>query len=225
MPNDYTLGDANGSGEVDVADVITTVNYVAGMEPKPFIFNAADMNTDQSIDILDVVGIIQVILNPDTEAKLRTEAVATYTVEDGIVYVETPVALGGVQLQLNIPAQSNPRVLETLKGFENASAWITDEDYIFLAYNMNGKSIPAGRHPLLDIGGAQLRNIRMSDCYGANVKAEPGNSTAIEMRTVSVANTSKGIYNLNGQKVAGSADELQRLPRGIYIVNGTKIAK
>ena len=40
------LGDANGSGDVDVSDVITTVNYAAGMDPKPFIFEAADMNTD-----------------------------------------------------------------------------------------------------------------------------------------------------------------------------------
>ena len=58
-PLTSTKGDANGSGDVDVADVITTVNYAAGQEPKPFIFEAADMNTDQAIDILDVIGIIK----------------------------------------------------------------------------------------------------------------------------------------------------------------------
>ena len=32
-----------------------------------------------------------------------------------------------------------------------------------------------------------------------------------------------GVYNLNGQRVTASADELQHLPAGIYIVNGHKL--
>ena len=224
-PLTSTLGDANGSGDVDVADVITTVNYAAGMNPKPFIFEAADMNTDSNIDILDVVGIIQKILNPSAGAKARVESVATYTVEDGIIYVESPVDLAGVQLQLNAPEQETPEVLNTLDGFEQASAWLTDEDYLFLGYNMSGKTIPAGKHALLNIGNAQLRSIRLSDTMGGNVMAEAGNTTAIEMQTPTLTKSTHGIYNLNGQKVAGSAEDLQRLPKGVYIVDGIKVVK
>ena len=219
-------GDANGSGDVDVADVITTVNYAAGMSPKPFIFEAADMNADLHIDILDVVGIIQKILNPSASAKARMTAVATYTVEDGIVYVETPVDLAGVQLQLNAPEQTTPEVLKALNGFEHASAWLTNEDYLFLGYNMSGKTIPAGRHALLNIGGAaQLRSLRLSDTMGSNVIAEAGNTTAIEMQTAKVLINTRGIYNLNGQKVAGKAEDLEKLPKGVYVVDGVKIVK
>lgn len=224
-PLTSTLGDANGSGEVDVADVITTVNYAAGMDPKPFIFEAADMNTDTHIDILDVVGIIQKILNPSAGAKARVEAVATYTVEDGIVYVESPVDLAGVQVQLNTPEQNEPSALETLNGFEHASAWLTDEDYLFLGYNMNGKTIPAGKHALFNIGNAQLRSIRLSDTMGGNVMTEAGNATAIEMQTAKVLPATHGIYNLNGQKIAGSAEDLERLPKGVYVVDGVKVVK
>lgn len=224
-PLTSTLGDANGSGDVDVADVITTVNYAAGMEPKPFIFEAADMNTDSNIDILDVVGIIQKILNPSAGAKMRVESVATYTVEDGIVYVESPVDLAGVQLQLNAPEQETPEVLNTLNGFEQASAWLTDEDYLFLGYNMSGKTIPAGKHALFNIGNAQLRSIRLSDTMGGNVMTEAGNTTAIEMQTAKVLINTRGIYNLNGQKVAGSASDLERLPKGVYVVDGIKVVK
>ena len=224
-PLTSTLGDANGSGEVDVADVITTVNYAAGMDPKPFIFEAADMNTDTHIDILDVVGIIQKILNPSAGAKARVEAVATYTVEDGIVYVESPVALAGVQVQLNASEQIEPSALEALNGFEHASAWLTDEDYLFLGYNMNGKTIPAGKHALFNIGNAQLRSIRLSDAMGGNVMTEAGNATAIEMQTAKVLPNTHGIYNLNGQKIAGSAEDLERLPKGVYVVDGVKVVK
>ena len=224
-PFTSTMGDANGSGDVDVADVITTVNYAAGMDPKPFIFEAADMNEDLSIDILDVVGIIQTILNPNAGAKARVEAVATYTVEDGIVYVESPVDLAGVQLQLNIPEQTTPAALDALNGFEQASAWLTDEDYIFLGYNMNGKTIPAGKHALLKIGDAQLRSMRLSDTMGSNVMAEAGNATAIEMLTPKALINTHGIYNLQGLKVAGSASDLEKLPKGIYVVDGIKVVK
>ena len=90
-----TLGDANGSGKVDVADVITTVNYASGQEPKPFIFEAADVNTDLQIDILDVVGIIRTILNPNADVSSMAMATATYTVENGIVYVAYHVVVAG----------------------------------------------------------------------------------------------------------------------------------
>ena len=43
-PLTATRGDANGSGNVDVADVITTVNYITNQNPQPFIFEAADVN-------------------------------------------------------------------------------------------------------------------------------------------------------------------------------------
>ena len=224
-PQTSVLGDANGSGNVDVADVITTVNYAAGMNPRPFIFEAADMNTDQTIDIIDVVGIIQRILNPDATAKVRTESVATYTIEDGILYVESPVDLAGVQVQLNIPEHETPEVLEALNGFERASAWLTDEDWLFLAYNMSGKTLPAGKHAIMKLGDSSLKAIRLSDKYGQNVGTEQGNATLIINMSVSNTMNSKGIYNLNGQKVAGKAEDINLLPHGVYIVNGQKIVK
>ena len=225
-PLTSTLGDANGSGEVDVADVITTVNYASNMDPKPFIFEAADMNADNIIDIIDVVKIILQILHPETAGTTAlAEATAVYTIEDDILYVESPVALGGIQVQLNNPEHNDPEVLESLKGFEHASAWLTDEDYLFLAYNMNGKTLPAGKHAILRLGEGGLRGLRLSDAYGHNIGLEPGNATSIIETSVSTKLNAKGIYNLNGQKVAGKAEDLKKLPRGIYIVDGQKVAK
>ena len=34
------------------------------MNPQPFIFNAADVNNDLMINVLDVVGTVDIILNP-----------------------------------------------------------------------------------------------------------------------------------------------------------------
>ena len=222
-PLTSTKGDANGSGDVDVADVITTVNYAAGQEPKPFIFEAADMNTDQAIDILDVIGIIKVIMNPDEQAQTSALATATYTVEDGVVYVDCPVALAGVQVQLATEDGQTVTVADDLKGFETTSAWLTDNDYLFLGYSMSGKTLAPGKHALLNIGTSQIAKIRLSDMYGRNVEAIGSETTGIDRMGKDVM-TVKGVYNMSGQKVAGSA-ERKNLPKGVYIINGEKVVK
>ena len=225
-PLTASLGDANGSGDVDVADVITTVNYAAGMEPRPFIFEAADMNTDLTIDILDVVGIIQKILNPSAApAMAMAEASAIYTVEDGILYVESPVALAGVQVQLNMPEMKDITVAEDLKGFEHTSAWLSDNDYLFLAYNMNGKTLSAGKHALLKIGDAEISSIRLSNAMGGNVPVEGGEGTTRIDAMGSKIQLQGGVYNLKGQKVAAESNDLKKLPKGVYIINGQKVVK
>lgn len=223
-PLTSTKGDANGSGDVDVADVITTVNYAAGQEPKPFIFEAADMNTDQAIDILDVIGIIKVIMNPGGQAQTSALATATYTVEDGVVYVDCPVALAGVQVQLATEDGQTVTVADDLKGFETTSAWLTDNDYIFLGYNMNGKTLAAGKNAILNIGNAKIGSVKLSDKYGHNIQAVGNTPTAIDRMGSDVMSV-KGIYNLSGQKVTGDAAKLKNLPKGVYIINGEKVVK
>ena len=218
------LGDANGSGEVDVADVITTVNYAAGQQPKPFIFEAADMNSDLSIDILDVIGIIKKIMTFDTDAKPYITATATYTIENGTLYVESPVALAGVQVQLATEDGQAITVCDDMKGLEQTSAWLSDNDYIFLAYSMTGRTLEAGRHAVLKIGNSKIANIRLADQNGHNVKAVGDYATMVNRLTTD-AHKVKGIYNMSGQKVSANSDDLSRLPKGVYIINGKKVVK
>ena len=55
-------GDANCDGIVNVLDIITTVNYIVGMNPQPFCIENADVNGDGEVDILDIVGIVNILL-------------------------------------------------------------------------------------------------------------------------------------------------------------------
>ncbi len=217
-------GDANGSGEVDVADVITTVNYAAGQQPKPFIFEAADMNADLSIDILDVIGIIKVILHPESAVKAAVNSTATYTIEDGTLYVDSPVALAGVQVQLAVDAGQEITVTDDLKGFEHTSAWFSDNDYFFMAYNMAGKTLEAGRHALLHLGSGKISKIRLSDAEGHNVEAIGDQATRVNRMATDVM-TVKGIYDLQGRKLTGDSSREVQLPKGVYIINGKKVVR
>lgn len=223
-PMTSTLGDANGSGNVDVADVITTVNYASGQEPKPFIFEAADINKDLQIDILDVVGIIRTILNPNADASSLAMATATYTVENGIVYVDSPVDLAGVQIQIATEKGSQIKATDEMEGFEQASSWLSDNDFLFLAYSMSGKTLAAGKHAILNIGDAKIMDIRLSDAAGKNVEAKAGQETSVTRLGADVMNVS-GIYTLTGVKLSGRSSDLKKLPAGVYIVDGKKVVK
>lgn len=55
----YLLGDANGDGEVDVADYVVTASKLVSKPVVSFYDDAADVNRNGTIDIGDLVGIIQ----------------------------------------------------------------------------------------------------------------------------------------------------------------------
>ncbi len=222
------LGDVTGNNEVDVFDIVYEVNYILGQKPKAFVKCAADVNSDNVIDILDVQGIIKTILDPSAATRTRTEEAApsaVYTIEDGVLYVESPVALGGVQVQVNVPENTDITTLDDLKGFEQAGSWLSKNDYRFLAYNMKGKTLTAGKHALLRIGDGQVTSIRLGDANAKSITVIAGEGTTGIDNMATAVKKQSGIYNLKGQKVAGSAEEFRNLPKGIYIIDGNKVLK
>ena len=173
-------GDANGSMSVDVADVVTGISHLTGGNPQPFIFEAADVNSDGIVNILDIVGTINIITHPDAPALgFSAENTATYTVEDGILYVETPVVLGGVQLTLQTTKGSVFTVLDALKPFEQVGQWTGEESYLFMAYSMSNKTLGIGKHALMRIGDAAVEDIILSTPQGQNVPAISGQVSAV----------------------------------------------
>ncbi len=174
-------GDANGSMNVDIADVVTEVAYITYQDPQPFIFEAADVNSDQKVNVLDVVGTIGIITNPAGVgvSGMDNEPVRYY-VTDGILYVETAQALGGVQVRLDVAKGTAITALDGLNGMEQNGTWLSDEEYLFLAYSMSGQRIPAGTHALLQIGDeAIVTEMVLSDTKGKNITAVDGNATGI----------------------------------------------
>lgn len=175
-------GDANGSFKVDIADVVATVNYVINQQPKPFIFEAADVNKDSRVDVLDIVGIINIILHPNQVAPgFKVRSTAVYSLENGTLYVESPVALGGVQVLLKAPGRNTElRALEVLNSFERVVQWINDSTCMLLAYSLNGKEIPSGKSALLQLGdNMEISQLVLSDIHGANVIAVSNQVTSL----------------------------------------------
>lgn len=176
MPLTASKGDANGSMSVDVADVVTEVNYIIGGNPQPFIFEAADVNTDLDINVLDIVGTINIINTPADGAGNSAVAdlsTAYFTVEDGVLYVQCDQPIGGLQVRLNGDrSKTEITRLANLDGFEEVANWLTDNEYLYMTFSMSNRTIAPGKHALLRIGDATVSDVKVSDVSGANMPAE-----------------------------------------------------
>ena len=58
----WILDDANGDGDVDIADAVCVVNHVVGKPNTTFNEAAADANGDGDIDIADAVHIVNLVV-------------------------------------------------------------------------------------------------------------------------------------------------------------------
>jgi hypothetical protein len=181
IPNSSIRGDANGSYAVDIADVITTINFVTGQNPQPFLFDAADVNGDGTINVLDIVGIINIILYGDQSKDNYEQQTAIYTIEDGILYINTPVALGGLQFSIAGCSRNDIELLEAMNGFEIVYCDNADGSLTLLAYSMTGKTVPAGKTALLRFQNSnfEIQNLILSDPEGHNVIAIKGGEVGI----------------------------------------------
>ncbi|MBR5062122.1 MAG: CotH kinase family protein [Prevotella sp.] len=65
ITNDILLGDVNGDGLVNIADVVCLVNYILTNDETGIILANADLNGDQSINISDAVALVNLILGMD----------------------------------------------------------------------------------------------------------------------------------------------------------------
>ena len=174
-------GDANGSMNVDIADVVTEVAYITYQQPQPFIFEAADVNSDEKVNVLDVVGTICIITTPaQSSVNAMDDTPVNYYVQDGILYMENIQPLGGVQVLLNADKGTAIKALDGVKGMEQNGTWMSDSEYLFLAYSMSGRTIAPGTHALLEIGKtSSVTEVILSDAKGQNILAIDGNTTGI----------------------------------------------
>ena len=174
-------GDSNGDMSVDVADVVTDISYMTFGDPQPFIFEAADVNSDNAVDILDVVGTVRIITHPAGEAAAAAvNSCATYRVKDGVLSVDCPTAIGGVQATIDgVERTAAIKPLEALEGMEVVDQPMDGDRRMVLAYSMSGKTIAPGCHDLLQIGSGKVTDIVISDPTGKKIMTVNGNATGI----------------------------------------------
>lgn len=59
---DYTPGDVNGDGKINVVDFTAIANHILGKSPAGFIEKAADVNGDGKVNVVDLTAVANLIL-------------------------------------------------------------------------------------------------------------------------------------------------------------------
>lgn len=178
-PYTAAKGDANGDLSVNVSDILSVVSYILMKNPQPFIFEAADYNSDGVVNVLDITGIVKKILNPGKSGTgSKSSESATLFLRGDTLFVDSPVALGGIQFIVRNTKTTDYKVLAALESFERATI-STSDSLFFLAYSMSGKTFGPGIVPLLKFnnGFLDIDNIIISTPTGnsLNVTYKGGN--------------------------------------------------
>lgn len=85
----FTLGDANGDGEVNITDFISIANYIVGNQKPDFVAAAADINEDGDITVADLTKLVKLIISGGTTSNApakQAPAVIKSTCFDDIMY-------------------------------------------------------------------------------------------------------------------------------------------
>ncbi|SNR46143.1 DNA-binding beta-propeller fold protein YncE [Lutibacter agarilyticus] len=150
------LGDSNGDEKVTVTDLVLNVNYILGLNPIPFVFKAADVNNDEVVDILDIVGTVDIILSPaskNNNSKDEWNYYSNIPIDDALfywegndLYVSSNEAIAGMQLVFDTDFDYD--LSQELSNFDRLN-FSKEADQTIMIYSFSGISIEPGITKLL----------------------------------------------------------------------------
>ena len=182
--NTFMPGDVNDSRSVNVTDIVLSAQYVLGMNPSPFIFEAADMNGDGNVTVTDIMLIAYLINHPTMNAPKRMPALM-----DG----NDRMSGEGVSL---------------MAGETRTVSIVLDNEMLYTAFQMDltlPEGLTASNFQLTDragshafdvnaIGGNKLRAL----CYSPAIEVIDGNSGALLTFDVTATAAIEGDITVDG---------------------------
>lgn len=115
---EFTPGDVNDDGAIDVADYVDVASYILEQDPQPFNFAAADLDEDNVIDVGDLVGVAYLALNyegaPMLASAINTPEAASIAMDASVsstasekyevsINLSNNIAITAMQMDINLP--------------------------------------------------------------------------------------------------------------------------
>ena len=165
----------NEDDTINILDILVEVDYIFGYNPSPFSFGLADVNFDGVINILDVLGTQDIILNPTgrnsqnsdntivsenlsgnnylvvTSQSANSNASTTIDIE-----MNNDDVVKGMEFDLVLPTgfTFNPADITAtsrLTGFIVSSSEISTNTYKVLVFSLSSATISAGTGAILNL--------------------------------------------------------------------------
>ena len=182
--NTYMPGDANNSHTVNVTDIVVAAQYVLGLNPSPFIFEAADMNGDGNVTVTDIMLIAYLINHPAMNAPRRMPALMNSSDRmsgEGVTLMPGETRTLSIALDNEMLYTAFQLDLTLLDGLTASNFQLTDR---------------AGSH-VFDVSTLSNSKTRAL-CYSPAIEAIDGNSGALLTFDVTAAIAIEGDILVDG---------------------------
>ena len=223
-------GDIGGKGYTDVTDVVAAINHILGEQPLEETDAAVvDMNSDGEVNVADIILLVKQILEQGNHSETahaargdrKTVDLSRFTAMQLSVDVPTGSRLSGIRL-----AGRNNDTHQLM--YQQAA----DGSYTVVVWSMDNQTFSPVDGRLIEVtveggGEAAARSVLLADKNGERLTlGSLPVGTATEITTVCTDGAATAdIYDLRGNKVLTKGALMERLPKGVYIMDGKTIIK
>ena len=227
------MGDANGDGNINIADAVATVTNILGQPTEATFYKyAADMNTDQVIDIFDVTLIVNAAFDAASPAPAMTRGSASnimmehisMTADADYIYlgIDQPERFTATQFDVTLPEGMelvDARLASATTDHQLSFVKRGNNEYRVIGLSMSNTTFRSMNGQLIKLevsGSAVDSDVKMSNVLFVTPTATVMTSIDKCLNTAKAADDS--LYDLKGQRLSN-----QQLGKGIYIMNHKKV--
>ena len=230
---DYTPGDVNGDGSLNVMDVVKLVNYIMGRNPSDFVFVAADMDENGKINVMDLVNVVEVIMAAPQQAPVMGMATSSNLelgrMDKNTVSLSVPDANRHIAAQFVVTLSGNAVLKDVLSDDAHQSevTRMADGRYKVMVYSGRNDLFRSDCPISLQLSGnsdVKIDDVVFVDADEEAVAYEPATTHATGILSVGAEfSQPTDIYTVNGSLVKKGATSMRGLASGVYIVNNEKV--
>ncbi len=247
---EFIDGDVNSDNEVDVVDVVDIARFVVGSPAETFVKILADINRDGNVNVADAVVLVNEIAGDQNFVKAwrapqqntNSEDVLTLTSTDNgmSLCMENERNYTAFQLDLYLPEGIDATNMllnaQRKQGHQLIYNKVEEGHYRVAAISTSNHTFSGYEGELLAVGlegvaneDICLRDIRFFTTDGEehrfdDIVMQSGTTTDIASPQQPSNEEAQDIYDLQGRKMVNGKWLNGKSSKGIYIVNGKKIA-
>ena len=235
---DYTPGDVNDDGGLDVMDIVKMVSQIMGKNPADFLFAAADIDGNGKVNVMDLVNLVEMVMTVVNQAPASTgisQDAVIYSgltlgkADDNTIALNVPDASNHIAAQFYITLSDNATLRDIVsdKAHQSRFTRLDDGRYWVMVYSNSNASFKNDSPISLQVNGScnvKVEEVTFVDGDEHPVAFEPAalNTTGI-LAIGSYFDQPTDIYSVNGKLIKKATTSTIGLAKGVYVVNNEKV--
>jgi hypothetical protein len=233
----YTPGDVNDDGKINVMDIVEIVSKIMGNPSDNFILDAADIDGNGTVNVMDLVNVVEMIMTivSQTPAMTLVDQVVPYSglelgkANANTITMTVPDAWNHIAAQFIVSLTGNAVLTDVVsdKAHQSEYTRLDDGRYMVMVYSNSNASFRSDSPIQLLISGSG--NALIEEVVFVDTDKEPVAYDSAMLNTTGIISIGSAfdqptdIYSVNGKLIKKDATSTRGLAKGVYIVNNEKV--